>query len=336
MDKAHRILENEIDPSENEIIVEDQKHHILLRLSVKQIVTLILTFSFVIALIFLVFFADKKSFYEAHPIVASIVDFNILIYIAIGFAAQMVDGALGMAYGATSQSLLGSAGVIPALSIQSIKLSEVFTTAASGYSHWKLGNVNRKLVKSLIIPGIIGSALGSIILVYLSHLEQFSKLYLKPAISLYVLLLGVYLIIKALKGVSRKKTTKLVPLATFGGFMDAIGGGGWGPIVTSTLLSKGRNPKYTIGSVNLSEFFVALVGAITLTWAVGLEGWKITLGMILGGVVAAPFGAIVAGKVKAKPLMVLVGSLIIIVNVYQLSKAYKAIEKEHFKTEQSK
>ncbi len=247
---------------------------------------------------------------------------EFLIFVLIGFVAQMVDGALGMAYGISSNTMLIAYGLRNDVAILSIKLSEVFTTAASGFSHWKMGNVNKKLFKNLIIPGVIGAVAGSFLLAYIDSLENYAK-YLKPFISIYILLLGVFLIYKALGKVQKKKKTKkLNSLAVFGGFMDAIGGGGWGPIVTSTLLSSGRNPKYTIGSVNLAEFFVAFSGAATLTWAVGLSGWKVVVGMIIGGIIAAPFGAIIAGKVKAKPLMILIGVLIIIVNSWTIYKAW--------------
>lgn len=249
---------------------------------------------------------------------------EFLIFVLIGFIAQMIDGALGMAYGASSNTMLLSAGIPSDVAIQSIKLSEVFTTAASGFSHWRMGNVNKKLFKNLIVPGVIGAIAGSLLLVYMETLETISKTYLRPAISVYILFLGVYLIFKALDGIKKKKKTKqLRGLALVGGFFDAVGGGGWGPIVTSTLLSRGRNPKYTIGSVNLAEFFIAFAGAVTLTWAIGLHGWRVVLGLIVGGVIAAPFGAIVAQKVKTKPLMILVGTLIIIVNLWNIYKWYK-------------
>ncbi len=254
---------------------------------------------------------------------------EFIAYVLIGFIAQMIDGALGMAYGASSMTMLTSYGVSSAIANSCIKLSEVFTTSASGFSHWKLGNINKKLVKNLIIPGVIGAIFGAILIAYVDSIEGFNKKFVKPVISIYILFLGVYIIYKALKKkAKKKKTEKLGILALFGGFMDAAGGGGWGPIVTSTLISKGRNPKYTIGSVNLSEFFIALTSAIIITVIIGLEEWqlgggiKIALGLIIGGIIAAPMGAIVASKIKAKPMMLTVGSLIIIVNLLNIYKAW--------------
>jgi uncharacterized membrane protein YfcA len=210
-----------------------------------------------------------------------------------------------------------------------VKLSEVFTTSASGFSHWKLGNINKKLVKNLIIPGVIGAIFGAILIAYVDSIEGIGKKFVKPAISVYILILGIFIIYKALrKKEKKKKTEKLGILALFGGFMDAAGGGGWGPIVTSTLISKGRNPKYTIGSVNLSEFFIALTSAIIITIIIGLDEWqigggiKVVLGLIFGGIIAAPMGAIVASRVKAKPMMLTVGTLIIIVNMLNIYKAW--------------
>ncbi len=254
---------------------------------------------------------------------------EFLAYVLIGFIAQVIDGALGMAYGASSMTMLTSYGISSSIANSCIKLSEVFTTSASGFSHWKLGNINKKLVKNLIVPGVIGAIFGAITIAYVDSIEGMSKKYVKPVISIYILILGIYIIYKALrKKEKKKKTQNLSILASFGGFMDAAGGGGWGPIVTSTLISKGRNPKYTIGSVNLSEFFIALTSAIIITIIIGLEEWqvggglKVVIGLIFGGIIAAPMGALVASRVKAKPMMLIVGSLIIIVNMLNIYKAW--------------
>ncbi|HSZ24841.1 MAG TPA: sulfite exporter TauE/SafE family protein [Cytophagaceae bacterium] len=254
---------------------------------------------------------------------------EFLTYVLIGFIAQIIDGALGMAYGASSMTMLTSYGISSSIANSCVKLSEVFTTSASGFSHWKLGNINKKLVKNLIIPGIIGAIFGAILIAYVDSIEGFSKKFVKPIISIYILLLGIYIIYKALrKKEKKKKTEKLSALAVFGGFMDAAGGGGWGPIVTSTLISRGRNPKYTIGSVNLSEFFIALTSAVIITVIIGLEEWKVgggiyvVLGLISGGIIAAPIGAMVASKIKAKPMMLTVGTLIIVVNLLNIYKAW--------------
>ncbi len=259
----------------------------------------------------------------------SLTQLEFLGFVLIGFTAQMIDGALGMAYGASSMTMLTSYGVSSSIANSCIKISEVFTTSASGFSHWKLGNINKKLAKNLIIPGVIGAMFGAMLIAYVDQIEGVSKKYVKPIISIYILILGIFIIYKALrKKEKKKKTENLSALATFGGFMDAAGGGGWGPIVTSTLISKGRNPKYTIGSVNLSEFFIAFTSAIIITIIIGVEEWqiggglKVVLGLIIGGIIAAPMGAIVASRIKAKPMMLIVGSLIILVNMLNIYKAW--------------
>ncbi|MCS6823420.1 MAG: sulfite exporter TauE/SafE family protein [Cytophagaceae bacterium] len=249
-------------------------------------------------------------------------DKEFLIFCGVGFVAQMIDGALGMAYGASCTTMLTAYGVSNVMANQSLKISEVFTTMASGLSHWKMGNVNKKLFRNLIIPGVAGALLGSILIAYIDSLEKYGKM-IKPVISLYIMFLGAYIIYKALrKKMKKRKTRRLNILAAFGGFMDAVGGGGWGPIVTSTLLSSGRAPKYTIGSVNMAEFFVAFTSACTLSLAIGFQSWKIIAGLIVGGIIAAPLGAFIAGRVKTKPLMLIVGTLIILVNMLTIYKAW--------------
>ena len=183
------------------------------------------------------------------------VNSEILYYIAGGFIAQMIDGALGMAYGVTATTFLLSVGITPAAASASVHASEVFTSGVSGYMHLKFGNVNSKLFKTLVIPGIIGAVLGAYVL---SSLEEYSS-YIKPIVSIYTLFLGVIIIRKALiKRMEKRQLKRVGLLALFGGYLDSIGGGGWGPIVSSTLIASGRHPKYTIGSVNLTEFFVSL------------------------------------------------------------------------------
>ena len=195
------------------------------------------------------------------------VNSEILYYIAGGFIAQMIDGALGMAYGVTATTFLLSVGITPAAASASVHASEVFTSGVSGYMHLKFGNVNSKLFKTLVIPGIIGAVLGAYVL---SSLEEYSS-YIKPIVSIYTLFLGVIIIRKALiKRMEKRQLKRVGLLALFGGYLDSIGGGGWGPIVSSTLIASGRHPKYTIGSVNLTEFFVSLASSITFFTVIGL------------------------------------------------------------------
>lgn len=243
------------------------------------------------------------------------VNSEILFYIAGGFIAQMIDGALGMAYGVTATTFLLSVGITPAAASASVHASEVFTSGVSGYMHLKFGNVNSKLFKTLVIPGIIGAVLGAYVL---SSLEEYSS-YIKPIVSIYTLFLGVIIIRKALiKRMEKRQLKRVGLLALFGGYLDSIGGGGWGPIVSSTLIASGRHPKYTIGSVNLTEFFVSLASSITFFTVIGLGYWQVIIGLILGGVVAAPIAAKLANKLPVKSMMILVGMVIIIVSLRQI------------------
>ena len=243
-------------------------------------------------------------------------DTDFLIFFAIGVFAQLVDGTLGMGYGATSTSFLLAYGVPPVVSSTGVHVAEMFTTGASAISHHKFGNINKKLVKHLLIPGVLGSIAGAYLLSDVINGDV-----IKPFIAVYMIVLAIIIIKKALaKTIVKKKTKKLGILATFGGFMDAVGGGGWGPIVTSTLLGRGRNPRYTIGSVNAAEFAISFASGITFMLFGGIHGWQVIIGLILGGVIAAPLGAYLVNKIKRKPMMIAVGILIILLSLKTLSK----------------
>ncbi len=243
---------------------------------------------------------------------------DFYLYVLVGFAAQMVDGAIGMAYGITSTSVLLSMGLPPATASACVHAAETFTTAASGLSHWKLGNVDRRLIWRLAVPGIIGGVIGAYVLSNVPG-EVF-----KPYISAYLLLLGLFIIYKA---VHRKPSfvdvppNNVAPLGFVGGLVDAIGGGGWGPIVTSTLLGQGATPRYAIGSVNLAEFFVTLAISATFFLTIGLELWPIITGLIVGGIVAAPLAALATKHLPAKVLMILVGCVIVLLSLRTIVKA---------------
>ncbi len=257
------------------------------------------------------------SYLTAENVIAvfNTVNSEILYYILGGFIAQMIDGALGMAYGVTATTFLMSVGITPAAASASVHASEVFTSGVSGYMHLKFGNVNSKLFKTLVIPGVIGAILGAYVL---SSLEDYSG-YIKPIVSIYTLFLGAIIIRKALiKRQEKRQLKKVGWLALFGGYLDSIGGGGWGPIVSSTLIASGRHPKYTIGSVNLTEFFVSLASSITFFTVIGLGYWQVIAGLILGGVVAAPIAARLANKLPVKSMMILVGIVIIVVSIRQI------------------
>jgi siroheme synthase-like protein len=247
--------------------------------------------------------------------IAQSIDSSILYYILAGFIAQLIDGALGMAYGVTATTFLLSGGISPAASSASVHASEIFTSGVSGLMHLKFGNVNKKLFKSLLIPGIIGAILGAYVL---TSLEDYNFI-IKPLVSFYTLILGIIIIYKALKKDNiRKRIKRIFPLAFFGGLLDSIGGGGWGPIVSSTLIARGRNARYTVGSVNLTEFFVALASSLTFVTIIGLTHWMIIAGLIIGGSIAAPIGAVLANKIPTKTIMILVGLVVIIISLKRI------------------
>jgi uncharacterized membrane protein YfcA len=236
---------------------------------------------------------------------------DILFYVLVGFIAQMVDGSIGMAYGVTSTSVMLSFGVPPATASACVHAAETFTTGASGLAHWKLGNVDKRLIWRLAIPGAIGGAIGAYVL------TNIPGELVKPYISAYLLLIGIFIIYKA---VHRKHSfvdeppNNVAPLGLIGGFVDAIGGGGWGPIVTSTLLGQGTQPRYTIGSVNMAEFFVTLTISATFIATIGLDLWPTILGLIIGGIIAAPFAALAAKHFPPKILMILVGVVVMLLS----------------------
>jgi len=237
---------------------------------------------------------------------------SFFYYILGGFVAQMIDGALGMAYGVTSATFLLTIGVPPSAVSASVHASEIFTSGVSGYMHLKFGNVNSKLFKKILIPGVIGAISGAYLL---TSLEKYIYI-IKPLVAVYTLILGILIIQKALKKRIEKRPIRQIGwLAFAGGSLDSIGGGGWGPIVTSTLIARGRHPKYTIGSVNLAEFFVSLASSVTFITLIGFSHWQVVLGLILGGMVAAPIAANLSRKLPIKTMMIMVGTIVIIVSL---------------------
>lgn len=237
---------------------------------------------------------------------------EFFIFVLGGFIAQMIDGSLGMAYGVSASTFLMSFGVSPAAASASIHASEIFTSGVSGLSHLKFQNVNKRLFKTLLIPGVLGAIAGAYIL---SSFEAYNFI-IRPIVATYTLILGVVIIIKARNIQPKRRKTKNVPaLAGFGGFMDSIGGGGWGPIVATTLIARGRNPRYTIGSVNLAEFFVSFASSVTFFISIGIGYFQIIAGLILGGIIAAPLAAHLVRKIPVKKMLVIVGVVVIIVSI---------------------
>lgn len=252
---------------------------------------------------------------------------NILLFAAVGFIAQLIDGALGMAYGVSSTTFLLTVGVAPAVASACVHASEVATTAVSGLAHFRLGNIDKQLFARLVIPGVLGGIAGA----YLLNLEALGA-FLKPFISLYLIIMGLVILSRALRKAPEREITRetararaLIPLGAAGGFFDALGGGGWGPVVTTTVIARGHSPRLTIGSVNASEFFVTFAQAITFVLTIPdllADHWPIIVGLLSGGVLAAPLAAYVCRRVNPRAMMIIVGCVIIALSLRTLILAW--------------
>lgn len=243
----------------------------------------------------------------------------LLPFIAVGFAAQAVDGALGMAFGVISNTLLvGVLGVPPALASQRVHVVECFTTATSGISHLLHGNIDKKLFFRLLIPGMIGGATGAYVLTSLDAAV------VKPFVLAYLTAIGLMLLYRGFKYPPAGKPAKVVaPLGLVGGFLDAAGGGGWGPVVTSNLLIQGADPRRVIGTVNAVEFFLTLTISATFIYHLGFADLAgATLGLLIGGLAAAPLGAWSAKHIPAKPMLVMVGIVLTATSAFGVYKAW--------------
>jgi len=282
----------------------------------KNVKKLVLNITVLFMVFFIGFGLSKYISYSEIVVHAQNIPKVFFAMLLVGFFAQLVDGAVGLGYGvtcATSMMLLGIK--LPAIS-GSIHTAEMFSSAISGYSHYKFGNVNKKLFYWLAIPGVLGAGCGAALLIYLGNKYE---VFAYSILSIYTMIIGIRLIILALKKIRKKQPTKRVgTLGFFGGFFDAFGGGGWGPIVTSTLLNNGRKSNYVIGTVSLSEFFVTLTAAITFFITLGVTHWYLVLGLIIGGAIAAPIAAKLAGKLPQKTALLLVAFLVIVFSLRML------------------
>lgn len=243
----------------------------------------------------------------------------LLPFIAVGFAAQIVDGALGMAFGVISNTLLvGVMGVPPALASQRVHIVECFTTATSGLSHLLHGNIDKKLFFRLLLPGVVGGVLGAYVL---SNLDAGV---VKPFVLLYLTAIGLYILVRGLLYPPKLKEAKFIaPLGLFGGFLDAAGGGGWGPVVTSNLLIQGADPRKVVGTVNAVEFFLTLTVSAAFIYHLGVADLAgATLGLLIGGIAAAPIGAWAAKHFNPKVMLILVGVVLTLTSAYGVYRAW--------------
>lgn len=253
---------------------------------------------------------------------------QFLFFIVVGFVAQMVDGAIGMAFGVISSGVLIGFGIPPMIVSASVHTAEIVTTGISGFSHAMFKNVDYALVRRLALPGILGSIVGAYILTKIPDYMS------KPFIAVYLMIMGGFILYRAFqKGkllhffknsfTRQEKNHKLpsdearglTPLALAGGFFDATGGGGWGPIVNSTLLAQGTTPHFTIGSVNLVEFLVTLSASATFFLTIGISHWFIILGLIVGGSIAAPFAAYIVRYLQPRIIMLFAGCIVTLLGV---------------------
>ena len=237
-------------------------------------------------------------------------------FLIAGFIFAMIDGAIGMSYGVTSTTFSLSMGIPPASASTAVHISEILSCGIAGYMHHRMGNVNKKLFMLLVIPGIIGAVTGAYLL---SSLEDYSS-YTKPFISVYTLCLGILILSKAfnpfkLDKKRNNKITNIRPLGFFGGLIDAVGGGGWGSIVLSTLIAGGRNARTSLGTVKLSRFFISLMSSLTFIAMLNQMNWPAVAGLVLGSALASPIAAKVSNKISVKTIMVAVGVIVILVSL---------------------
>jgi hypothetical protein len=245
-------------------------------------------------------------------------DTSFLAFAAIGFVAQMIDGSIGMAYGLVSTSSLVAAGVPPAGASAAVHLAEVFTTGASGFSHWRLGNVDRGLLRRLAVPGAAGGLIGAAI-VSLAPTDV-----IKIAANAYLLIMGLIVLGKAFDRRPRPADHRHIGTLGFvGALIDAFGGG-WGPVVSSTLIAKGHEPHRTVGSVNLTEFIVTVSQSAMFFALLGLVHLDIVLALVLGGIAAAPLAAWLTTRLPTRLLIVLVGAMVATLSARSLYLALAA------------
>jgi uncharacterized membrane protein YfcA len=243
------------------------------------------------------------------------------LFFTVGFVAQLVDGALGMAYGVLTNTALLAIGLPPAHASALVHTAEIFTTSASAASHIYHRNVDWRMVARLGVTGVLGAILGAWVL---SNVDVTAA---RRFVYGYLLIMGVYILWKSMRIAlaPRKLSGWTAPLGFVAGFLDASGGGGWGPMTTSTLVGSGHAPRYAVGSVNSTEFFVTVSAATTFFAELGASSLEHLIPLVLGGVLAAPFGGWVVKRVPARGLMTAVGVLIVILSIVQLTRAFRSM-----------
>ena len=239
----------------------------------------------------------------------------------VGFGAELVAGSMGMGYGVICTSLLLIMNVPPPVVSASIHSAEAFTSAAGTISHWQLGNINKKLTRALAIPAIIGAVAGALALSYVG--EKYAKV-TKPFIAAYTIYLGIKILQNAFKkkeANQQKKKSKITALGLIGGFIDSFGGGGWGPLVTGTFIKNGHTPRFVIGSSTFAKCILTVASAITFIFTIGIHHWNVVAGLLIGGIVTAPFSAMLTSKLPTKKMFIAVGIVVIICGMVTVCRA---------------
>lgn len=248
---------------------------------------------------------------------------NYIFYwmMLVGVLAEIVAGSMGMGYGVICTTTLLFLGIPPHAVSASIHSAESFTTAAGSISHIRLKNVSKSLVKKLAIPAVFGAIIGAVSLTYLG--EYYSKI-TKTIISFYTLYLGIQILSNAFKKKQDKKLkrrTNLTRLGLIGGFIDSFAGGGWGPLVTGTLIKNSFTPRFAVGSSTVAKFILTLTAAITFILTLGIQHWNIILGLLIGGIFTAPFSAMLTAKLPVKSMFIVIGLLVIIMSSITIYKS---------------
>jgi len=249
--------------------------------------------------------------------------------VLVGFLAEIVAGSMGMGYGVICTTILLILNIPPPIISASIHSAESFTTAAGSISHYKFGNVNKKLTKLLAVPAIVGAVIGALLLTYVG--ERYAKM-TKPVIAVYTMYLGIRILQNAFRtkngngnkngnGGIPKKKTNITRLAFIGGFIDSFGGGGWGPLVTGTFIKNGRTPRYVIGSSTIAKFILTVASAITFVFTVGIQHWNIVAGLLIGGIITAPFSAMLTARLPIKKMFIAVGVVVIAMSLITICRA---------------
>jgi len=271
-----------------------------------------------LSIIFAIGVTVTALWYNEPEFKAYVQDINPIFYyfLGAGFVFAMIDGAIGMSYGVTSTTFSLAMGIPPASASMSVHLSEILSNGIAGWMHYRMGNINWKLFKLLLIPGIIGAVTGAYLLSSLEHYSMYSK----PFVSLYTLILGVVILLKAINlrknNKERPKKIKQISFLGFGGgFMDAVGGGGWGSIVLSALIAGGRHARFSLGTVKLSRFFIALMSSLTFITMINGKHWEAVAGLVFGSALASPIAAKISNKISTKAIMVSVAVIIMLMSL---------------------